>query len=175
MKDINVKRVENIKRYFVGGDKNIKISFDFDRNFSPFAAGIEQDKIPELLKNKSYYKYYVRSDDSELIEFLAKTGIIRSEYNEELNKNFIPYIQDGKLTLDKEFFSPLFCYARNYDVNMDGVSHLHTEVVCGYTKNLVGALTDYLGMINIDIEFFDINKDMEKYIDEVFFIGSHQM
>lgn len=172
---IDIQRAENIKRYFVGGDKSIKISFDFDRNFSPFAAGVEQDKIPELLKDKSYYKYYVRNNDEELIEFLAKAGIIRSEYNEELSKKFIPYIQDGKLILNKEFFSPLFCYARDYDVNIDGVSHLHTEVVCGYAKNLVGALTDYLGKINIDIEFFDINKDMDKYINEVFFVGSHHM
>lgn len=156
----------NIKQY-LNGEKAIELTYEFDREFSPFAAGIEQNDIPALLNDKSRFRYYVSwKTEDEVIDFLGKADIINS-YTKEVRNKYVKYIQDDKLVLKKEFFEQVFTFTSTYDFNIDGSSHMMCDVDCNFLSHLDYYKDKYKRRKNIDIKIFDINDNIDKYIDTI--------
>lgn len=156
----------NIKQY-LNGEKAIELTYEFDREFSPYAAGIEQKDIPSLLNDKSRFRYYVSfKTEDEVIDFLGKAGII-SSYNKEVCNKYVKYIQDDKLVLKKEFFEQVFIFTSTNDFNIDGSSHMMCDVDCNFLSYLDYYKDKYKRRKNNDIKIFDINIDIDKYIDTI--------
>lgn len=157
----------SIIKQYLNSEKAIKLTYEFDRKFSPAAAGIEQKDIPALLNDKSRFRYYVSWEtEDEVIDFLGKAHII-SSYTKEVRNKYVKFIQDDKLVLRKEFFEQVFTFTSTYDFNIDGRSHMMSDVDCDFLSHLDYYKDKYKRRKNNDIKMFDINDDIDKYIDTI--------